>query len=223
MQNNVHNEQYTFIKIEYGDFKDTKYEMNQTMKSDNASNNYSISRSDKKFVSCTNLYNLQHPVNANISLKSNILNVREQNKCSLERVSAFVPVNIPDNDTKIARLRSIGFKPINFSNSIEDSNGQNKKVLKQNVAEKYNKYTNEENDVVVYMDDKLQYQDIEDEDKNSLSIREKISDSKICTERLNKINSEKESCNSLLEQDIESPWHGWKKIVTNKDTYWIGW
>lgn len=223
LQNDVHNEQYTFIKIEYGDFKDTKYEMNETMKSD-ASNNYSISRPDKKFVSCTDLYNLQHPVDANISLKNNILNVRGQNKCSLERVSAFVPVNIPDNDTKIARLRSIGFKPINFSNNVEDSN-QNKKdkVLKQNVTEKYNKYTNEENDVVVYMDDELQYQDIEDEDKNSLSIREKISDSKIYTERLNKVNLEKESCNSLLEQDIESPWHGWKKIVTNKDSYWIGW
>ncbi|XP_017764782.1 PREDICTED: uncharacterized protein MAL13P1.304-like [Eufriesea mexicana] len=209
VQNNVRNEQYTFIKIEYGDFKDMKSEIYEAMRSDNENKSYT-SQTEEKCVSCTEtVYNLQQPMNTNVLLNNSILSTKEQNKFPPERVSAFVPVNIPDNDLKIARLRSIGFKPINFNNSSEDINDQDKgnKILKQSVTEKYNKYTNEENDIVVYMDDELQYQDIEDEDKNSLPIKCK----------------EKESYNSLLEQDLESPWHGWKKIVTNKDTYWIGW
>ncbi|XP_003399384.2 MATH and LRR domain-containing protein PFE0570w [Bombus terrestris] len=229
VQNNVRNEQYTFIKIEYGsDFKDMKSEIYETTKlgDKNRGHHSTFRSSTEKCVSCTKTAsNLQHPINSNVLLSSNTLSAKEQNKFSPERVSAFVPVNILDNDLKIARLRSIGFKPIDFSNSDEGINSQDKrnKVLKQSVTEKYNKYTNEENDIVVYMDDELQYQDIEDEDKNSSSTRDKTLNSKMYTEQLNKMILEKEPYNSLLEQDLESPWHGWKKIVTNKDTYWIGW
>ncbi|KOC62522.1 E3 ubiquitin-protein ligase UHRF2 [Habropoda laboriosa] len=226
----VSNEHYTFIKIEYGDFKDMKSEACETMKPNDENKKHSTSRSNGKYISCTETaYNIQHTKDATVSINSSILNTKQQNKLSPERMSAFVPVNILDNDVKIARLRSIGFKPINFSNNDEDINNHNKgnEVIKQNVAEKYNKYTNEENDIVVYMDDELQYQDIENEDKNSLSITCKASDSKVYTikdERLNKMILETESYNSsLLEQDLESPWHGWKKVVTNKDTYWVGW
>ncbi|CAL7941028.1 unnamed protein product [Xylocopa violacea] len=228
VQNNVRNEPHIFIKIEYGDFKDMKSEICETTKSDNDNKSSSTSRFDKKYIPCTKtVYNIQHPKNA--LLNNSILNTREENKVSSKRVSAFVPVNIPDNDVKIARLRSIGFKPINFSNKDEDIHEQEKrnKVVKRNVDEKYNEYTNEENDIVVYMDDELQYQDIENEDKSSLSIRRKTSNSMmhaVKEERLNKMILEKGSCsNLLLEQELESPWHGWKKVVTSKDTYWTGW
>ncbi|KAK9296476.1 hypothetical protein QLX08_009528 [Tetragonisca angustula] len=225
VQNNVRNEQYTFIKIEYGgDFKDMKSEIYETTKLDDK--NKGQHSSAEKYLSCANaISNLQHSTDSNVSLNSSILLEKKQNKFLPERASAFVPVNIPDNDLKIARLRSIGFKPINFSNNDEDINSQDKKnkLLKQNVTEKYNKYTNEENNIVVYMDDELQYQDIEDEDKNSLSISDKTSDTEVHIERSSDMILEKESCTSLLEQDLESPWHGWKKIVTNKDTYWVGW
>ncbi|CAK9815557.1 hypothetical protein ANTPLA_LOCUS8706 [Anthophora plagiata] len=228
----VRNEHYTFIKIEYGDFKDMKSEVCETTKSNDENKKHSTSRSNGKYISCTETaYNVQHKhtKDAAVPLNSSILNTKQQNKLSPERMSAFVPVNILDNDVKIARLRSIGFKPINFSNNDEDIDDLNKgnKVVKQNVAEKYNKYTNEENDVVVYMDDELQYQDIENEDKNSLSVKCKTSDSKIYAikdEQLNKMILETKSYNSsLLEQDLESPWHGWKKVVTKEDTYWVGW
>ncbi|CAD1476238.1 unnamed protein product, partial [Heterotrigona itama] len=224
VQNNARNEQYTFIKIEYGsDFK----EIYETKKLNNRNKGqHSMFRSStEKYASRANaVSNMQHSTDSNVSLNSNILLAKKQNKFSPERTSAFVPVNIPDNDLKIARLRSIGFKPINFSNNDEDINSEDKrnKMLKQNVTEKYNKYTNEENNIVVYMDDELQYQDIEDEDKNSLSISDKTSDSEVHIERSSDMILEKESCTSLLEQDLESPWHGWKKIVTNKDTYWVG-
>lgn len=227
VQNNVRNEQYTFIKIEYGsDFKDMESEIYETTKLDdrNKGQQSTFRCSTEKYVSCANaVSNLQHSTDSNLSLNGSILLAKKQ-KFLPERASAFVPVNIPDNDLKIARLRSIGFKPINFSNNDEDTNSQDKrnKVPKQNVTEKYNKYANEENNIVVYMDDELQYQDIEDEDKNSLSISDKTSDTEIHIESSDMI-LEKESCTSLLEQDLESPWHGWRKIVTNKDTYWVGW
>ena len=41
------------------------------------------------------------------------------------------------------------------------------------------------------MDDELQYQDIEDEDKNSSSTRDKTLNSKMYTEQLNKMILEK--------------------------------
>lgn len=232
VQNNGRNEQYTFIKIEYSDLKAMKSEVCEAMKLSDETKSCTKSRSDRKYVSCTEaVYNVQQSNNANVSLNSSTSSIKQQKKCSsAERMSAFVPVNIPDNDLKIARLRSIGFKPINFCNSNVDVNNRNKgnKELNQNVAEKYNKYTNEENDIVVYMDDELQYLDIENEDKNSLSVRRNAPDSQIYAtikeEQLSSAVSQKDSFDStLLEQDLESPWHGWKKVVTKKDTYWVGW
>ncbi|XP_076648377.1 uncharacterized protein LOC143356512 [Halictus rubicundus] len=209
------NEQYTFIKIEYGESKDMKSETCEAARSDN----------EKRRYKCV------QPV-CNTSTGNNILKIREQNKVSMKRVSAFVPVNALDSDLKIARLRSIGFKPIPNEGTKSDAN-QSKggssgtfisKVLRQNVAEKYNKYTNEENDIVVYMDDELQYQDIEDED-NNLSCAKRKS---LKTEGYGSSNDHKERESTddprvSLEQDLESPWHGWKKVVTNTNTYWVGW
>ncbi|XP_053981844.1 guanylate cyclase alpha-like [Hylaeus volcanicus] len=232
------NEHYTFIKIEYGELKDMKSEVCEATKSNTESKSQQTYKSNERYESDrTTVCNIQHPKNSNLLLNSNILNRNEQSKFSMERVSAFVPVNVLDSALKIARLRSIGFKPIiSCNNGNESINNQNRggcseaassKVIKQNVAEKYNKYTNEENDVVVYMDDELQYQDIEDEDNNSLSSERKASESEDCTssnEQLNSVSFERESRNDLLlEQDLESPWHGWKKVITNEDTYWVGW
>ncbi|XP_012152950.2 uncharacterized protein LOC100881771 [Megachile rotundata] len=237
-QSNVRNEQYTFIKIEYGDVKDTKPDVYEVMKLDNKTKSYNTSESGKNRTPCEEtVCNIENSKSKNIKLFTNdILNAKEQSGSSPKRISAFVPVNIPDNDLKIARLRSIGFKPITCNNSDEDVNNLSKgncsvilnnKLVKQNVTEKYNKYASEETNVVVYMDDNLQYQDIENEDKNCLSARCKASSSKNCTvkdEQLNRVALKKESYNNLLlEQDLELPWHGWKKVVTNKDTYWIGW
>ncbi|XP_076290359.1 uncharacterized protein LOC143213903 [Lasioglossum baleicum] len=209
------NEQYTFIKIEYGESKDVKSETCEAARSDN----------EKRRYKCV------QPV-CNTSTSNNILKIREQNKVSMKRVSAFVPVNALDSDLKIARLRSIGFKPIPNEGTKSDANQSkggtsgtfSSKVLRQNVAEKYNKYTNEENDIVVYMDDELQYQDIEDEDNNLLCAKRKP----LKTEGCGSSNDHKERESSddprvSLEQDLESPWHGWKKIVTNTNTYWVGW
>ena len=238
VQNNARNEQYTFIKIEYGEFKDTKSVMSRATRSNGESKGADGGKRCTKAAG-----NIRHRKNSDISLNSNILITKEQSKCSAERMSAFVPVNVLDSDLKIARLRSIGFKPIvscggggGSSSSNETAIYQNKgncsatfnsKVLKQNVSEKYNQYTNEENDVVVYMDDELQYQDIEDEDNNSLANKRKTPESGVCVssnEQINRITSERGSYNDpLWEQDLESPWHGWKKVVTSEDTYWIGW
>ena len=234
VQNNARNEHYTFIKIEYGEFKDTKSVMSRATRSNGESKGVDGKRCTK--AAC----NIQHRNNSDISLNSNILITKEHNsKCSAERMSAFVPVNVLDSDLKIARLRSIGFKPITSSSSNETATYQNKgncsatfhsKVSKQNVSEKYNQYTNEENDVVVYMDDELQYQDIEDEDTNSLATKRKTPESGAAArlssnEQINSTTSERDSYKEPLweEQDLESPWHGWKKVVTSKDTYWIGW
>lgn len=235
VQNNARNEQYTFIKIEYGEFKDTKSVMSRATRSNGESKGVDGGKRCTKAAG-----DIRHRKNSDISLNSNILITKEQSKCSAERMSAFVPVNVLDSDLKIARLRSIGFKPIVSCGSSSSSNEtaiyQNKgnrsatfnsKVLKQNVSEKYNQYTNEENDVVVYMDDELQYQDIEDEDNNSLANKRKTPESGVCVssnEQINRITSERDSYNDpLREQDLESPWHGWKKVVTSEDTYWIGW
>ncbi|KZC14838.1 hypothetical protein WN55_07415 [Dufourea novaeangliae] len=215
-------EQYTFIKIEYGESKDVKSETCEATKSDRGKKNQQKYKKDEKYKCTKSMCNTQYPKPTNTLLSNNSLHTREQSKSSMER-----------DDLKIARLRSIGFKPIISNNSTESVIDQSKgnssetfssKVLKQNVAEKYNKYTNEENDVVVYMDDELQYQDIEDEDKNSYNTKRKALKTEGCTS--DNDQEERESCNNsrlLLEQDLESPWHGWRKVVTNTDTYWVGW
>lgn len=101
-----------------------------------------------------------------------------------QRLSAFVPVNLSDSDFRIARLRSIGFRPIepavlptekdplqvhadcdsNWAASGGSREPDNPTVVSRIVDEQYNKYTSEETDVVEYMDQELRYQDIEDEE-----------------------------------------------------------
>ncbi|KAL6250904.1 hypothetical protein P5V15_003263 [Pogonomyrmex californicus] len=149
-----------------------------------------------------------------------------------DRTSAFVPVNAFDNDLRIARLRSIGFKPIITPRSpslvardleiIQNALVQTtSKVTKRDVAEEYYKYANnEDNNAVVYMDDELQYQDIEeeDDDEKQLAANPTIKSTLRGQSKRDNVLAE-----TLPSRELESPWHGWKKIVKNNESYWIGW
>lgn len=136
-----------------------------------------------------------------------------------DRPSAFVPVNTSNSNLRIARLRSIGFKPIIKPRSpIHDTEIIRHDLIimdkktKQDVTEKCN-----DEDNVVYAEDILQYQDIEKEDEESALIANilmKSTPKGIEDEALFLLPS----CKNL-----ESPWHGWKKIETDKHSYWIGW
>ncbi|XP_063976813.1 uncharacterized protein LOC135162368 isoform X2 [Diachasmimorpha longicaudata] len=124
-------------------------------------------------------------------------------------LSAFVPVNMSDVDFRVARLRSIGFKPIHpcvisgFKSQAfcEYKQGSSKdsgtSVVRRDVNEQYKKYTTEENNIVGYMDDELRYQDIEEEN----------SPAKI-------LGKGKRGRKRKSEEIGEGPWHGWKKICT---------
>ncbi|XP_012219210.1 uncharacterized protein [Linepithema humile] len=148
-----------------------------------------------------------------------------------DTTSAFVPVNAFDSDLRIARLRSIGFKPILKPGSSQAAHDpeilQNtlvatSKVTKRDVAEEYDKYTNnEDNNMVVYLDDELQYQDIEEEDDESTLAANTSKKSKLkgMQSKVGSVFSE----TLPTRENLESPWHGWKKIVTNNRSYWIGW
>jgi len=154
-----------------------------------------------------------------------------------DRASAFVPVNVFDSDLRIARLRSLGFKPIIKPRSplaahnleiIQNALVTTSKVTKRNVAEEYHKYANnEDNNAVVYMDDELQYQDIEEEEKeDDDDDKTQLTASTSMKSTLREVQSK--TSNTLPEtlpsrENLESPWHGWKKIVTNNRSYWIGW
>lgn len=156
-----------------------------------------------------------------------------------DRASAFVPVNAFDSDLRIARLRSIGFKPIIKPRSplvaqdleiIKNALVTTSKVTKRDVAEEYHKYANnEDNNAVVYMDDELQYQDIEEEEEKvetEEDDEEQLTTSASMRSTLRGVQSK---TNNMLpetlpsRENLESPWHGWKKIVTNNRSYWIGW
>ncbi|XP_018402890.1 PREDICTED: putative uncharacterized protein DDB_G0292292 [Cyphomyrmex costatus] len=149
-----------------------------------------------------------------------------------DRTSAFVPVNAFDSDLRIARLRSIGFKPIINPQSplaahdleiIQNAFVTTSKVTKRDVAEEYHKYANEDTNAVVYMDDELQYQDIEEEeeeDEKQLTANTSLK-STFREVQLKTGNVFPETLS--LRENLESPWHGWKKIVTNNQSYWIGW
>ncbi|XP_011310701.1 uncharacterized protein [Fopius arisanus] len=116
-------------------------------------------------------------------------------------LSAFVPVNMSDVEFRVARLRSIGFKPIHpcilsgyegqaFSEYRQGSSKGAVSVVRRDVNEQYKKYTTEENNVVGYMDDQLRYQDIEEEGVKGKGKRRR-----------------------RREEEVEGPWHGWKKFV----------
>ena len=124
-----------------------------------------------------------------------------------ERVSAFVPVNLSDAEFRIARLRSIGFKPIRHSPACSIS-GQDTDTMGHEhnhhcrhnfeVDEQYNKYANEETSNVGYMGGKeLHYQDIEEE----LSTTD--------AEKNNK--STRKTRVVSFSMDDETPWYGWSR------------
>ncbi|KAL0131392.1 hypothetical protein PUN28_002733 [Cardiocondyla obscurior] len=160
-----------------------------------------------------------------------------------DRASAFVPVNAFDSELRIARLRSIGFKPIIKPRSpllardlkvIQNTLVTTSKVAKRDVAEQYHKYANnEDNNIVGYMDDELQYQDIEeeedddeddeDDDDNYNNDDDNEKQSAIASTSMKSTLKGVQSKILPLHENLESPWHGWKKIVTNNRSYWIGW
>ncbi|XP_011865234.1 PREDICTED: uncharacterized protein LOC105560600 [Vollenhovia emeryi] len=167
-----------------------------------------------------------------------------------DRASAFVPVNAFDSDLRVARLRSIGFKPIIKPRSplaahdlevIQNALVTTSKVTKRDVAEEYHKYANnEDTNSVVYMDDELQYQDIEEEEEEEEEVEDDDDDDDDDdgdneTEKQSAASAstkprgvQSKTGDALPEtlpsrENLESPWHGWKKIVTNNKSYWIGW
>ncbi|XP_012274707.1 uncharacterized protein LOC105696663 [Orussus abietinus] len=188
--------------------------------------------------------------------------------------SAFVPVNLNSGSLSIARLKSIGFKPIkpcstsshksqDFQSSHRCSSDSPKiasssAVAKRTVNEEYDKYTSEENNIVGYMDQELRFQDIEEEDKGSSSAssedllddKSKIKSVKggaktLCKEgamdspepeestfeRSGSSRDEMEEVRGKdrygdilsMDDEQETPWHGWKKVITDEQTCWVGW
>lgn len=123
--------------------------------------------------------------------------------------SAFAAVSADSNEG-IARLRSIGFRPIGCNSPIQS----NEESSRPDVNQEYNKYTSEENDVVGYMNEQLHFQDIEEE----MSIEE----DNINVQLTRATNILPQPIETLTEQDFDKPWHGWRKISINGQTYWTG-
>ncbi|XP_043465362.1 uncharacterized protein LOC122500483 [Leptopilina heterotoma] len=137
----------------------------------------------------------------------------------IHRESAFVPVN-SSSSLKIARLRSIGFRPIQMEDESEFNDNlsrisdveENSDSMTKEADEEYNKYTNDSTSDVGYMDDDLHYEDIENEDTSDVSKRKDYS-------------SNDDNCfsDNNLEESFERPWHGWKKVSSKNGDQWIGW
>ncbi|XP_070162359.1 uncharacterized protein [Polyergus mexicanus] len=184
---------------------------------------YDVADDDRKFQICQTLRLCAASTKRNNSNRD-----EEPADSSQDRTSAFVPVtSASDSDLRIERLRSIGFKPIIESrspleivarDSVFDQNSTlvtTSKVTKRDVAERYDKYASEDDNAVVYMDDELQYQDIEEEDDEGAPVNMSTKSA---------IRSKKDNMFAgMSRENLESPWHGWKKIVANNRTYWIGW
>ncbi|XP_058803737.1 uncharacterized protein LOC131671381 [Phymastichus coffea] len=128
--------------------------------------------------------------------------------------SAFAAVSAESND-RIARLRSIGFRPIRCVSQTKDEESGDES-FKQDVNQEYNKYTSEENDIVGYMDEQLHFEDIEEEGKEEKPIDE----DKISLQASSNILPQ--PIETLTEHDFNKPWHGWRKITINGQTYWTG-
>ncbi|XP_012267097.2 uncharacterized protein LOC105692215 [Athalia rosae] len=198
--------------------------------------------------------------------------------------SSFVPVKPVEVSSRVAQLKSIGFKPIKpgvfpydgkedkWSYETQSSSDSPKiiysnAVVKRSVHEEYDKYTSEETNVVQYMDSELSFEDIENEDlifgkhenvESSSLIVEQMGFVKSDVDEESDANSElqesyrdeaKHKCEderkesdkewqsqldddssssgdskkAVVESDGELPWHGWRKIVSNKKTYFVGW
>lgn len=179
------------------------------------------------------------------------------------RPSAFVPVKSVEGSLRIAQLKSIGFKPIKPDGAEgrqRDSSDSPKiayssAVVKRGVQEEYNKYTSEENNVVQYMDSKLCYEDIENEDvgfteddmyvdkieyndveeeSNSIvrdeeeeedeEIEFSTNDIKDWENQIDPNSSNSENIEqNVVDSDSDVPWHGWRKIGSNKESHFVGW
>lgn len=140
----------------------------------------------------------------------------------IHRESAFVPVN-SSSSLKIARLRSIGFRPIQMEDESEFNDNlsrisdveENSDSMTKEADEEYNKYTNDSTSDVGYMDDDLHYEDIENEDTSDVSKRKDYFSN----------DDEDENCfsDNNMEESFERPWHGWKKVSSKNGDQWIGW
>ncbi|KAF7996790.1 hypothetical protein HCN44_002436 [Aphidius gifuensis] len=225
------------IKIESTDFDDVKSE---SYESDNDSLQEVIYRHSEIPTYPRNPKKI-------INKQSSVIN-RIQSTTNNYGLSAFAPVaNLSDIDNRISRLRSIGFKPIEpclyyeQNDCLQDDNddvddGNNTKqtascstVVRKDVDAQYNKYTNEENNIVEYMDDELKYQEIENEESQS-------NGTKMFTAMLKKrnvhnndvvddgdddddntISRSKRKYSSSVEEK-QMPWQGWKKFIAKEGT-----
>ena len=152
----------------------------------------------------------------------------------IHRESAFVPVN-SSSSLKIARLRSIGFRPIqveadgNFAdniNRISDDPENPDNIIRKDADEEFNKYTNDENSIVGYMEDDLHYEDIENEDRSLVNKRKYRVATPTEYAEMNtpcSIRSMDSNLSQGLEVNLDRPWHGWRKISSEKGDEWIGW
>ncbi|KAK0163536.1 hypothetical protein PV327_007208 [Microctonus hyperodae] len=190
----------------------------------------------------TNGTNKQKNSKENPSVQSSTNNKNVSINKPLNNLSAFVPVNLPDGDVRVARLRSIGFKPIepcllrdnvmtNNRNDCHTTVGDKTKptVIQRNVDEQYKKYTSEENNVVGYMDHELHYQDIEAEVIGPQKINEiickrkytKVRGKKLFKNKPGRRTNRKLQTNSFDEEidednvdEEKSPWLGWNSSRT---------
>ncbi|KAJ8683847.1 hypothetical protein QAD02_019639 [Eretmocerus hayati] len=132
--------------------------------------------------------------------------------------SAFVAVDALNSSDRIARLRSIGFKPIGTCSPIEDESP----VIESpriKVDEEYFKYTSEDSDVVSYMHEHLHFEDIENEDKMAI-LKRNESYRKAESQSLDELFSK--PVETLTEKELSEPWHGWKRVTVNGKNYWTG-
>lgn len=169
----------------------------------------------------------------------------------IHQESAFVPVN-SSSSLKIARLRSIGFRPIqmevddDFADNISrTSDGQDNSdsITRKDADEEFNKYTNDESSIVGYMDDDLHYEDIENEDRSVVKkITEVFRNRMAAPTEYEEMNTpcsirsvdsnhssmqtsrkHKDPLSQGLEDNQDRPWHGWRKVSSEKGDEWIGW
>lgn len=206
------------IKIEWIDVDDVKSEIFLEEDDDDGSSEESVNE--------TNVENLEGSVSSS--------NVNPAPLTSSPALSAFIPVNISAGDFRIARLRSIGFKPIRPDGIFDDGISQSDKYIgdcastnsenlletptigSRQVDELFNKYTSEETTSVGYMDHELRYQDIENEEKIYSRRKPKIYGTAKRGRRITRMGTNKiaktprDENISTNEEDSDAPWHGWK-------------
>ncbi|XP_044581630.1 putative leucine-rich repeat-containing protein DDB_G0290503 isoform X2 [Cotesia glomerata] len=161
----------------------------------------------------------------------NDVNINNDNDDN-DNLSAFVALS--DRDMRVARLRSIGFKPIepvivsengSFVQyyNCDASTSSLHAVTERQVDEQYNKYTSEENNVVEYMDHELHFQDIEED---GIKHDYKISGGNFDVNKGDYKSGKKRRCSSSEEEfqddesknfdEQEAPWLGWSRSTANR-------